>query len=128
MTPAPPTTPRPENACDWCDSDLKNQVVYTLDTQYLDNMEPASYRVGMDCCISTGKHAKFCNDFSAKWGKFPKLNFDFEQTPENASAMFLSANYHHDRGAAKHIVKELFRSAWHTYKTLSPEDQARVVK
>ena len=128
MTPAPPTTPRPENACDWCDADLDTQVAYVLETQSMEDTETTAFRVGSNCCISRGKHADYCNDFQAKWGKLPDMHFDFEPTPENVTRMFTDAKRLHARKCDRYLVSAAFRCAWYTFRELSPDEQTLVVR
>jgi hypothetical protein len=56
------------------------------------------------------------------------MHLRFLETHENVTRMFAEAKKCHEDGGSKHVVKDLFRTAWQTYKKLSPEDQALVVK
>ena len=123
---APPPSPRPDNACDWCESDLSNQIVYILDTETIEDKNRTSFRIGNTCCMDKGKHAVFCIAFINRWQVLPMMNFMFEPRHENVTQMFANAKALHFKKADRLDVKDAFRDAWNTYKRLSVADQALV--
>lgn len=123
---APPSTPRPANCCDWCETDLSDQIIYILDTETIEDKSRISYRIGAVCCMNRGKHGDFCNEFSDRWNTLPMMNFMFEARPENVTRLFTSAKELHYKRRSPEVVRDAFRSAWNTYKRLSVEDQALV--
>ena len=114
--------------CDWCGTSFDGQVAYLLHTQETATQSTMTYHIGEDCCMGKGKHAEYANRFLDRWGCLPFMNFEFLETPENVTQMFSQAKRCHERGRDKHMVKSLFRTAWRTYKNLSPEKQTLVVK
>jgi hypothetical protein len=113
--------------CDWCGTSFDSQLVYLLHTQETGTKSNTTHHVGEKCCVSKGKHADYANRFLDRWGCLPFMNFEFLETPENVTQMFAQAKKCHEGGGSRHVVKSLFRTAWRTYKKLSPENQAKVV-
>ena len=116
----------PTNRCDWCDSDLNNQIIYILDTQTIEDKFPTSFRVGDTCCVARMKHGEFCNAFIERWNALPVMDFMFEARPENVTQMFKHAKELHFKKADRFAVKNAFRGAWNTYNRLSEADKALV--
>ena len=116
------------SSCDWCHAPLENQLVYQLQTQETGTRSNTTHYVGSECCVAKGNHTDYANRFLDRWGCLPHMYFEFLETPKNVTYMFAHAKKCHEEGCNKHVVKDLFRTAWQTYKKLSPEDQAKVTK
>ena len=114
--------------CDWCGTSFDAQVAYLLHTQETATQSTMTYHIGEDCCMAKGKHAEYANRYIARWDARPNMFFEYLETPQNVTHMFARAKRCHERGRDKHMVKSLFRTAWRTYKNLSPENQALVTK
>ena len=114
--------------CDWCGTSFDAQVAYLLHTQETATQSTMTYHIGEDCCMAKGKHAEYANRYIARWDARPNMFFEYLETPQNVTHMFARAKRCHERGRDKHMVKSLFRTAWRTYKNLSPEKQALVTK
>ena len=117
----------PYKRCDWCRASLENQLVYLLHTQETGTKSNTTHHVGEKCCVSKSKHADYATRFLDRWGCLPHMHFEFLETPENVTQMFAQAKKCHEEGGSRHVVKDLFQTAWQTYKKLSPENQAKVV-
>jgi|LauGreSBDMM110SN_4_FD.fasta_scaffold111312_3 hypothetical protein len=115
--------------CQWCDAMLENQLIYTVDTvRTEDGISPVTYIVGSNCCIGgPQRHNRYIQEYFDIWNTNPRMYFDFLPSVPNCQKLFNDAIYWHHNGASKTVVKDLFRTAWLTYKKLSLEDQARVV-
>ena len=118
----------PYARCDWCRTPFQGQVIYLIHTQETGTRSNTTQHVGSECCIAKGNHAGYANRFLDRWGCLPRMHLRFLETHENVTRMFAEAKKCHEDGGSKHVVKDLFRTAWQTYKKLSPEDQALVVK
>jgi hypothetical protein len=123
---APPSTPA--NTCEWCDTDMSNQVVYLFDTQDIANTNRTSFRIGTTCCMDSGECASYCVRYINQWGTTPYMSFMYEPSHENVTQMFAKAKRLHAVNASRYDVKSAFQSAWNTYKRLTEADQALVVK
>ena len=115
--------------CQWCDAMLENQVIYTVDTvRTEDGISPVTYIVGQDCCIGGAqRHHAYSREYFDFWNTNPRMYIDFLPSAPNCQKLFNDAIYWHHNGASETVVRDLFRTAWSTYKKLSLEDQARVV-
>lgn len=117
----------PDNACDWCGSDLSTQIIYLLDTETIEEKDRTSLRIGNTCCLDKGKHAVFCIAFVNRWKVLPMMKFMFEPRAENVTQMFANAKALHFNGADRLDVKAAFRDAWNTYNRLSAADKTLVI-
>jgi hypothetical protein len=60
------------------------------------------------------------------WGHPPDLKFSFLDTARNVIQMFEAAERNHLAGGNKVSTREMFRSAWRTFKKLSRAEQIAV--
>ena len=116
----------PLNYCEWCEYDLDTCVAYSLQVLDIDTRRPRLYRIGQ-CCVDSAELSNYVSDFNVRWGMDADADLDPIVTHWNVSQMFEEAkarHYGHDREGAR----DMFRSAWRTYKKLTPEEQKLVAK
>ena len=120
-----PEAPPPLNTCDWCDANLDQQIAYTLRTQHIGDKSSIKYQIG-ECCVLSGDCATYTQDFVDAWGHPPNLKFSFLATADNVTQMFEAAERNYAAGGCRHATREMFRSAWRTFKKLTRSEQALV--
>lgn len=128
VAPAPifdtPTVPL--NYCEWCENDLDTCVAYTLNTLNSNTKNPHVYRIGQ-CCVDSGELTNYVSDFNVEWGFDPQAYLDPTVTHWNVSHMFEEAKARHYDGD-REGARDMFRSAWRTYKKLTEEEKKLVRK
>jgi len=128
VAPAPtfdaPTVPL--NCCEWCQNDLDTCVSYNVNALNINTKKPHVYRIGQ-CCVDSGELTNYVSDFNVEWGCDCEAYLEPHLTHWNVTQMFNEAKARHYDSDAEG-ARDMFRSAWRTYKKLTAEEQKLVEK
>jgi hypothetical protein len=109
--------------CDWCSSSLSNTIVYDLHTRINDN--PITYTIGVNCCITSGKHADFANKHNC-----PPMNFQPRTNVDNVNRLFAVAHNKHktDPSDKTGETRVAFKTAYRMFRKLSAAEKLLVTR